>query len=186
MPQSPRLTRAAHLCHLADYPPFENLVDGEYVGLDMDLGRAIAEELDLECVYTNIDFDGIVPAIVAGGQADAGLSGISITPEREEQVAFSDPYYVDNQAVCCYERQPPSSPRTTPPRPSTPKPSPSRCRAVLPARPTRASTSPTPRSSPSPTSPTASRQFRLERLTPSAATAPLLSRCFRAPMTTST
>ena len=57
----------------------------------MDLGRAIAEELGLECVYTNIDFDGIVPAIVAGGQADAGLSGISITPEREEQVAFSDP-----------------------------------------------------------------------------------------------
>lgn len=82
-----------------DYPPFENLEDGEYVGLDMDLGRAIAEELGLECEYTNIDFDGIIPAIVAGGQADAGLSGISITPEREDQVSFSDPYYVDNQAV---------------------------------------------------------------------------------------
>lgn len=82
-----------------DYPPFENLEDGEYVGLDMDLGRAIAKELGLECEYTNIDFDGIIPAIVAGGQADAGLSGISVTPEREEQVDFSDPYYVDNQAV---------------------------------------------------------------------------------------
>lgn len=82
-----------------DYPPFENLEDGEYVGLDMDLGRAIAEELGLECEYTNIDFDGIIPAIVAGGQADAGLSGISITPEREDQVDFSEPYYVDNQAV---------------------------------------------------------------------------------------
>ena len=82
-----------------DYPPFENLENGEYVGLDMDLGRAIAEEMGLECEYTNIDFDGIIPAIVAGGQADAGLSGISITPEREEQVDFSDPYYVDNQAV---------------------------------------------------------------------------------------
>ena len=82
-----------------DYPPFENLEDGEYVGLDMDLGRAVAEYLGLECVYTNIDFDGIIPAIVAGGQADAGLSGISITPEREEQVLFSDPYYIDNQAV---------------------------------------------------------------------------------------
>ena len=82
-----------------DYPPFENLENGEYVGLDMDLGRAIAEELGLECEYTNIDFDGIVPAIVAGGQADAGLSGISITPDREEQVDFSTPYYVDNQAV---------------------------------------------------------------------------------------
>ena len=82
-----------------DYPPFENLEDGEYVGLDMDLGRAIADELGLECEYTNIDFDGIIPAIVAGGQADAGLSGISITPEREEQVNFTDSYYVDNQAV---------------------------------------------------------------------------------------
>lgn len=82
-----------------DYPPFENLEDGEYVGLDMDLGRAIAEQLGLECVYTNLDFDGIVPAIAAGGQADAGLSGISITPEREKQVNFSEPYYIDNQAV---------------------------------------------------------------------------------------
>lgn len=82
-----------------DYPPFENLENGEYVGLDMDLGRAIAEKLGLECVYTNLDFDGIVPAIAAGGQADAGLSGLSITPEREEQVNFSEPYYIDNQAV---------------------------------------------------------------------------------------
>ena len=82
-----------------DYPPFENLEDGEYVGLDMDLGRAVAEYLGLECVYTNIDFDGIVPAIVAGGQADAGLSGISITPDREDEVNFTTPYYIDNQAV---------------------------------------------------------------------------------------
>ncbi len=82
-----------------DYPPFENLEDGEYVGLDMDLGRAIAEYMGLECEYVNIDFDGIIPAIVAGGQADAGLSGISITPERQEEVDFSTPYYVDNQAV---------------------------------------------------------------------------------------
>ena len=81
------------------YPPFENLEAGEYVGLDMDLGRAIAEQLGLECVYTNLDFDGIVPAIAAGGQADAGLSGISITPDREKQVNFSEPYYIDNQAV---------------------------------------------------------------------------------------
>lgn len=82
-----------------DYPPFENLENGEYVGLDMDLGRAIAEKMGLECSYTNIDFDGIIPAIVAGGQADAGLSGISVTPERQEEVNFTDSYYVDNQAV---------------------------------------------------------------------------------------
>ncbi|WP_455136968.1 ABC transporter substrate-binding protein [Thermophilibacter sp.] len=81
-----------------DYPPFENLENGEHVGLDMDLGRAIAEQLGLECVYNDQDFDSIIPAVVAG-TIDAGLSGISITPERQEQVVFSDPYYVDNQAV---------------------------------------------------------------------------------------
>ena len=82
-----------------DYPPFENLEDGEYVGLDMDLGRAIADYLGLECKYVNIDFDGIIPAIVAGGKADAGLSGLSITPEREKEIKFTDSYYTDNQAV---------------------------------------------------------------------------------------
>lgn len=81
-----------------DYPPFENLENGEHVGLDMDLGRAIAEQLGLECVYSDQDFDSIIPGVVAG-TIDAGLSGISITPEREEQVNFSDSYYVDNQAV---------------------------------------------------------------------------------------
>lgn len=81
-----------------DYPPFENLENGEHVGLDMDLGRAVAEQLGLECVYNDQDFDSIIPGVVAG-TIDAGLSGISITPEREEQVVFSDPYYVDNQAV---------------------------------------------------------------------------------------
>ena len=81
-----------------DYPPFENLENGEHVGLDMDLGRAVAEQLGLECVYSDQDFDSIIPGVVAG-TIDAGLSGISITPERQEQVDFSDPYYVDNQAV---------------------------------------------------------------------------------------
>lgn len=81
-----------------DYPPFENLEDGEHVGLDMDLGRAIAEQLGVECVYSDQDFDSIIPAVVAG-TIDAGLSGISVTPERQEQVDFSSSYYVDNQAV---------------------------------------------------------------------------------------
>ena len=82
-----------------DYPPFENLEDGEYVGLDMDLGRAIAEELGLDCKFTTLQFDGIVPAIAAGGQADVGISGITVDPERAEQVDFTDSYYIADQAV---------------------------------------------------------------------------------------
>lgn len=53
-----------------DFPPFENLEGDEYVGFDIDLAKAIAEQLGVECEFTTIQFDGIVPAIQAGGQAD--------------------------------------------------------------------------------------------------------------------
>lgn len=83
-----------------DFPPFENLDEnGDYVGFDIEVGRAIAEELGLECEFTTLQFDGIVPAIAAGGQADAGISGITANPERAEQVDFTDTYYIADQAV---------------------------------------------------------------------------------------
>ena len=65
-----------------DFPPFENLEGDEYVGFDIELAKAIAEQLGLECEFTTIQFDGIVPAIQAGGQADVGISGITVDPER--------------------------------------------------------------------------------------------------------
>ncbi len=83
-----------------DFPPFENLDEnGDYVGFDIEIGRAIAEELGLDCKFTTLQFDGIVPAIAAGGQADVGISGITVDPERAEQVDFTDSYYIADQAV---------------------------------------------------------------------------------------
>lgn len=82
-----------------DFPPFENLEGEEYVGFDIDLGKAIAEQLGLEAEFTTIQFDGIVPAIQAGGQADVGISGITVDPERAESVDFTDPYYIADQSV---------------------------------------------------------------------------------------
>lgn len=82
-----------------DFPPFENLEGDEYVGFDIDLGKAIAEQLGLEAEFTTIQFDGIVPAIQAGGQADVGISGITVDPERAESVDFTDPYYIADQSV---------------------------------------------------------------------------------------
>lgn len=82
-----------------DYPPFENLVDGEMVGYDIALGEAVAEYLGLGFETVSIQFDGIIPAIEAGGQCDVGISGISVDPKRAEQVDFTDSYYIDDQAV---------------------------------------------------------------------------------------
>lgn len=82
-----------------DFPPFENLENGEYVGFEVELIKLIAEKLDLEVEFKNLQFDAIIPAIVAGGQADCGLSGFTITPERKKEVNFTDSYYTDDLCV---------------------------------------------------------------------------------------
>lgn len=82
-----------------DFPPFENLENDQYVGLDIDLAQALADKLGLELEMKTLQFDAIVPAVAAGGQIDLGISGITIDPEREEQVDFSDSYYIDDLSV---------------------------------------------------------------------------------------
>ena len=82
-----------------DYPPFENLVDGEYVGLDIEIAKAIAASMGLEPEFKTLQFDAIIPAIAAGGQADIGISGFSVDPERAKEIDFSSSYYIDDQAI---------------------------------------------------------------------------------------
>ena len=86
----------------ADYPPYEwhLLIDGkdEIVGFDIEIAKAIADEMGVELEIKDLDFDGIIPSI-ASGQADIGIAGLSATPEREEAVNFSAPYFTNEQVV---------------------------------------------------------------------------------------
>lgn len=82
-----------------DYPPFENLVDGEMVGFEIDLAKALGEKMGLDVEFKQLQFDAIVTAVAAGGQCDVGISGFSITPERLKEVDFSSSYYVDDLGI---------------------------------------------------------------------------------------
>ena len=82
-----------------DYPPFENLENGEYVGLDIEIAKALAEKLGLELQFENMVFETIIPAVSAGGKVDIGISGFSNDPEREKEVDFTASYYIDDQAI---------------------------------------------------------------------------------------
>ncbi|WP_322630856.1 transporter substrate-binding domain-containing protein [Aedoeadaptatus coxii] len=86
----------------ADYPPYEwhLMKDGkdEIVGFDVEIAKAIAQEIGVELEVKDLDFDGIIPSI-ASGQADIGIAGMSATPEREEAVNFSIPYFENEQVV---------------------------------------------------------------------------------------
>lgn len=86
----------------ADFPPFEYMEDGEFVGFDMDLMRAIAEEMDFEIEFRDISFDSLIPGLRTG-TIDIVIAAMTITEERARAVDFSDPYYVANQSIIVRE-----------------------------------------------------------------------------------
>ena len=86
-----------------DFPPFENLENGEMVGLDIEIGKAVAEKLGLEPEFVSLQFDSILTAVAAGTQADVGISGLTVDPERAKTVDFSDSYYVDDLSIAVME-----------------------------------------------------------------------------------
>ncbi len=82
-----------------DYPPFENIENGELEGFEIDLAKAVAEQMGLEPNFVQMQFDTIIPAITAGGQGDVGMSGFSVDPDRAKEIDFTESYYIDDQAV---------------------------------------------------------------------------------------
>src|SRR2546425_1076432 len=84
----------------ATYPPFEEKVGDGFQGFDIDLGNAVARELGpgVKARWVNISFDGIFAALLSG-KFDLVMSGVTITPERQKQMAFSDPYYNSGQII---------------------------------------------------------------------------------------
>src|SRR5690606_10243558 len=78
----------------ADFPPFETIDEktGEYIGFDIDLANAIAEELGYELKIENMDFGGLISALQSE-RLDFIISGMSATEERKESVDFSMEYH---------------------------------------------------------------------------------------------
>ncbi len=81
------------------FKPFEQIEDGELVGFDIDLLEAVAEEGGIELAeWSDFEFDSLIPAL-EDGSIDVIAAAMTITEDRQERVAFSDPYYSADQSV---------------------------------------------------------------------------------------
>ena len=75
------------------YPPF-NAVDehGRFQGFEIEIARALCDEMNVQCKFVQEKWDDMIPALMAN-RFDAIVASMSITEERKQRVAFTAPYY---------------------------------------------------------------------------------------------
>lgn len=107
----------------SSYKPFSYTdADGKLIGYEIELIDALCAQMKANCNVISQDWDGLIPGLNAQ-KFDAIMAGISITPERQEVIEFSDPYFHtsiiligkkgDNVRIDALKNQPVASQRAT-------------------------------------------------------------------------
>lgn len=86
----------------AEFPPYEYKEGDEIIGIDAEVAKAIADKLGMKLEIVDTKFDSIIPG-VQSGKYDMGMAGMTVTPEREKNVAFSDSYATGIQSIIVKE-----------------------------------------------------------------------------------
>lgn len=82
----------------ATFRPYEYYEQGQIVGIDIDIVRAVADLLDMNVRVEDMEFDAVITSVQTG-KADIGAAGLTVTPERQRNAAFSIPYATTRNVV---------------------------------------------------------------------------------------
>lgn len=94
-PERPDLSRLTVIRFLTetDYPPFNFTgADGNPAGFNVDLARALCDEIKITCTIQMRRFETLVDAITSN-RGDAIIASLAVTPQLRSRVDFTDPYY---------------------------------------------------------------------------------------------
>lgn len=93
-----------HMATNAAFPPYEMIgdKDNEYIGIDVDIAKLIAEKLGLELVIDDMDFGAVITS-VQQGKSDMAMAGLTVNEERKKNVDFTTSYAKGIQVVIVTE-----------------------------------------------------------------------------------
>lgn len=98
-----KLTTCTHL----DYEPFQYREAGKTIGFDVDLVDLIAKDMGLQQKIKDTPFEGITSGEdLNTNKCDIGAAAMSITPTRQQNMDFSDPYFEATQALAVKKNSP--------------------------------------------------------------------------------
>ncbi|MCL2654327.1 MAG: basic amino acid ABC transporter substrate-binding protein [Coriobacteriia bacterium] len=85
----------------ATFAPMESLdASNNFVGFDIAFMNAVTQKMGVKIKFVNIPWDTLLAAVQTGdGQCDCAASAMTILPERQKNMLFSDPYFVSVQAL---------------------------------------------------------------------------------------
>lgn len=82
----------------AAFEPFEYTKGDSYYGIDMEIAKLLADELGMELVINNMDFDSVCLS-VGQHKCDIAMAGLTVKEERKEYVEFTNSYYQASQKI---------------------------------------------------------------------------------------
>ncbi len=82
----------------AEFEPFEYRDGSDVVGFDVEIAKAVAAKMGKELKIEDMEFGSLIVAL-NNSQIDFIAAGMSVTPEREQQVDFSDKYFKSKQVI---------------------------------------------------------------------------------------
>ena len=87
----------------AEFPPYEMTTDdGGFAGIDIEIAQAIAKKLGLELVIDDMDFNAALLA-VQQGKSDMVMAGVTVDPDRQKVMDFSNSYATGVQVIIVKE-----------------------------------------------------------------------------------
>lgn len=82
----------------AEFEPFEYKQGDTFYGIDMEIAQLLADRLGKELVIKDMQFDAVLLS-VQQEKCDIGMAGLTVSPERQEQVDFTESYYSASQKL---------------------------------------------------------------------------------------